>query len=87
MGAAGLVDLRATVYRAEEQAWLVRTGELDPADASGRRKAGIDVSALRNPGVDERSQRDNAQLQVRSLRCAGKVIKGSSNLFTLALPE
>ena len=67
VGAAGLLDLRATVYRAEEHARLVRAGELDPSDASGRRKAGIDVSALRNRGVDERNQRDRAQLQVRAV--------------------
>ena len=73
MGAAGLLDLRATVYRAEEHARLVRAGELDPSDASGRRKAGIDVSALRNRGVDERNQRDRAQLQVRALPLLSKL--------------
>ncbi|KAK9834155.1 hypothetical protein WJX81_003482 [Elliptochloris bilobata] len=65
VGTAGLVDLQATLYRQEEQARLVREGVLDPADTSGRRKAGIDVSAFarRNAGVEARDKRDKAHLQ------------------------
>ena len=66
MGTAGLVDLKASLYRQEEQARLAREGGLDPADTSGRRKAGIDVSAFtrRNAGVEARDKRDRAQLEV-----------------------
>ena len=74
VGSAGLVDLQATLYRAQEQARLVRAGVLDPADTSGRRKAGIDVSAFvkRNAGVEARDQRDKAQLQVHALLYASE---------------
>lgn len=46
----------------------MREGVLDPADTTGRRKAGIDVSAFarRNAGVEARDKRDKAQLQVRT---------------------
>jgi hypothetical protein len=66
VGTAGLVDLKASLYRQEEQARLAREGGLDPADTSGRRKAGIDVSAFtrRNAGVEARDKRDRAQLEV-----------------------
>ena len=62
------MDLKASLYRQEEQARLVREGVLDPADTTGRRKAGIDVSAFarRNAGVEARDKRDKAQLQVRT---------------------
>eukprot|EP00775_Hariotina_reticulata_P005840 gene5840-6081_t len=61
----GVVELQAQLYRAQEQARLRSEGGVDITDKHIRRKAGIDVSSIRNPGVEAREARDK-QLQLKS---------------------
>ena len=67
VGAGGLIELRAQLYRTQEQARLVRDGE---AERQPRRKGPLELGGStgsgRNAGVGERNQRDMAQIQVQS---------------------
>ena len=65
VGAGGLLELRAQLDRTQEQARLVRDGE---AERQPRRKGPLDLvgstGSGRNAGVEERNQRDIAEIQV-----------------------
>uniref|UniRef100_A0A061QJ86 Cytochrome b561 ferric reductase transmembrane family protein n=1 Tax=Tetraselmis sp. GSL018 TaxID=582737 RepID=A0A061QJ86_9CHLO len=67
-----IVDLKAQLYRTQEQARLRADGMIGPEDLQARRKAGLDVTLLsrKNAGVEERSRRDEAELQRSSDRVA-----------------
>lgn len=58
---ASVVELKAELYRAQQDAKLAQEGLLDE-DRRDRKRAGIDVSGIlerRNAGVEERDARDN----------------------------
>ena len=69
VGAGGLIELRAQLYRTQEQARLVRDGE---AERQPRRKGPLELGGStgngRNAGIEERNQRDMAQIQVQSFK-------------------
>lgn len=70
VGAAGVLDLKAELYKQQLEAQHAKE---DPAAAAARRTrraAGIDLSlhAKRNAGVERRDQRDREQIKVESER-------------------
>eukprot|EP00192_Tetraselmis_astigmatica_P018698 CAMPEP_0117680550 /NCGR_PEP_ID=MMETSP0804-20121206/18422_1 /TAXON_ID=1074897 /ORGANISM="Tetraselmis astigmatica, Strain CCMP880" /LENGTH=254 /DNA_ID=CAMNT_0005490075 /DNA_START=327 /DNA_END=1092 /DNA_ORIENTATION=+ len=65
VSASSIVDLKAQLYRTQEEARLRAEGVLGPNDSSTRRKAGYDVTQYnkKNSGVEERSKRDEDAVQ------------------------
>ncbi|KAK9808859.1 hypothetical protein WJX72_005240 [[Myrmecia] bisecta] len=63
VSASSLVDLKAQLYKTQEEARLVKEGKLDP-ESRGRRTVGIDLS-LRNAGVEERDKRDKLHIKTK----------------------
>lgn len=65
---ASVVELKAELYRAQQDAKLAQEGLLDE-ERSDRKKAGIDVSGIlgkRNAGVEQRSAKDDLSYKVRA---------------------
>eukprot|EP00882_Tetradesmus_deserticola_P014383 GHRQ01015295.1.p1 GENE.GHRQ01015295.1~~GHRQ01015295.1.p1 ORF type:complete len:249 (+),score=73.58 GHRQ01015295.1:275-1021(+) len=60
----GVVELQAQLYRTQEHARLRAEGLVDVKDKHVRRKAGVDVASIKNPGVEAREARDK-QLQLK----------------------
>ena len=63
-----VVELKAELYRAQQDAKLAQEGLLDE-DRKDRKKAGIDVSGIlgrRNAGVEQRSAKDDLSYKVSS---------------------
>lgn len=63
---ASVVELKAELYRAQQDARLAQEGLLDE-DRRDRRKAGIDVSGIldkRNAGVEQRNAKDALSYKV-----------------------
>ena len=63
---ASVVELKAELYRVQQDAKLAQEGLLDE-DRRDRRKAGIDVSGIlgkRNAGVEQRSAKDDLSYKV-----------------------
>ena len=61
-----MVQLKAELYRAQQNAKLAEEGVLDE-DRRDRKQAGIDVGDIlqrRNAGVDERNARDKLSYKV-----------------------
>mmetsp|Transcript_28859 Transcript_28859/g.72399 ORF Transcript_28859/g.72399 Transcript_28859/m.72399 type:complete len:288 (+) Transcript_28859:313-1176(+) len=65
VGASSIVDLKAQLYRGQEEARLRAEGVLDPTDSTTRRRVGVDVTRFnrRNAGVDARNERDMEEVQ------------------------
>lgn len=64
-----MVELKAELYRAQQDAKLAQEGLLDE-DRRDRKRAGIDVSGIlerRNAGVEERDARDNLSYKVNHI--------------------
>lgn len=64
-----MVELKAELYRAQQDAKLAQEGLLDE-DRRDRKRAGIDVSGIlerRNAGVEERNARDNLSYKVNHI--------------------
>lgn len=69
VGASSLVAMQAQVFRAQQQAALVREGKLDPEEIRARRKG--PVAALlerKNAGVAQRDARDRQEIKTASDR-------------------
>lgn len=65
---ASVVELKAELYRAQQDAKLAQEGLLDE-ELTDRKKAGIDVSGIlgrRNAGVEQRSAKDDLSYKVRA---------------------
>lgn len=62
ISASSRLNLEAQVYKSKEEALLKREGKFEAP--VNRRTAGIDVSQIRNAGVEERNKRDVEQLEV-----------------------
>ncbi len=63
---ASVVELKAELYRAQQDAKLAKEGLLDE-DRGDRKKAGIDVSGIlqrRNAGVEARNAKDHLSYKV-----------------------
>lgn len=61
-----MVELKAELYRAQQDAKLAQEGVLNE-ERRDRKKAGIDVSGIlerRNAGVEARSAKDNLSYKV-----------------------
>lgn len=69
VGASSLVAMQAQVFRAQQQAAMVREGKLDPEEIRARRKGS--VAALldrKNAGVSQRDARDRQDVKTASDR-------------------
>ncbi|KAL4431730.1 hypothetical protein ABPG77_002946 [Micractinium sp. CCAP 211/92] len=69
VGASSLVAMQAQVFKAQQQAALVREGKLDPEEVRARRKGS--VAALldrKNAGVTQRDARDRQEIKTASDR-------------------
>ena len=68
-----MVELKAELYRAQQDAKLAEEGLLDE-DCRDRKQAGIDVSGIlgrRNAGVEQRSAKDELMYKVgTALSCS-----------------
>uniref|UniRef100_A0A383VA82 Uncharacterized protein n=1 Tax=Tetradesmus obliquus TaxID=3088 RepID=A0A383VA82_TETOB len=73
----GVVELQAQLYRSQEHARLRAEGVVDVKDKHVRRKAGIDVASIKNPGVEAREARDK-QLQLKSTGSGAERLAESS---------
>lgn len=68
---AGMVALKASVYKAQKEAALLREGKLDMADLrTQRRAAGASVLDRSNTGVHERDSLDKLHIKTTSDRLA-----------------
>ena len=68
---AGMVALKASVYKAQQEAALLREGKLDMADLrTQRRAAGASVLDRSNTGVQERDSLDKLHIKARRRRCS-----------------
>jgi hypothetical protein len=67
VGTAGVLDLKAALYRQQQQAQQAQADPSAAAERKSRKTAGVDVSLLvrRNTGVEARDQRDREQIKVR----------------------
>jgi len=65
VSASSIVDLKAQLYRSQEESRLRAEGVLGPNDSSSRRKIGVDLSRFnrKNEGVEERNRRDVEEVQ------------------------
>ena len=83
---ASVVELKAELYRAQQDAKLAQEGLLDE-DRRDRKKAGIDVSGIlgrRNAGVEQRSAKDDLSHKVRAaLSCSTALQISDSNHASL----
>lgn len=73
----GVVELQAQLYRTQEHARLRAEGLVDVKDKHVRRKAGIDVASIKNPGVEAREARDK-QLQLKTTGSGAERLAESS---------
>lgn len=66
VGAGGVLDIKAALYRQQQQAQQAQEDPSVAAERKSRKTAGVDVSLLvkRNAGVEARDQRDREQIQV-----------------------
>ncbi len=67
VGAGGVLDIKAALYRQQQQAHQAQEDPSIAAERKSRKTAGVDVSLLvrRNAGVEARDQRDRDQIQAR----------------------
>lgn len=65
VGTRGVLDLKAALYKEQQEALLAREDPSAAAARKSRRTAGIDVSqiARKNAGVEERDRRDKEQIK------------------------
>lgn len=71
VSAASLVALKAEMYKAQQEAALVREGKLDGEQLRARRRGGSGLAAVTqrgNAGVAERDRRDRLELKTTSQR-------------------
>jgi hypothetical protein len=66
VGAAGILDLKAALYKEQQEAQLAKEDPIAAAARKSRRTAGIDLSehARKNAGVEERDCHDKEQIKV-----------------------
>ncbi len=66
MGAAGILDLKAALYKEQQEAQLTKEDPAAAAARRSRRTAGIDLSkhARKNAGVEERDRYDREHIKV-----------------------
>ena len=66
MGAAGILDLKAALYKEQQEAQMAKEDPIAAAARKSRRTAGIDLSqhAQKNAGVEERDRHDREQIKV-----------------------
>ena len=69
VGTAGVLDLKAALYRQQQQAQQAQADPSVAAERKSRKTAGVDVSLLvrRTTGVEARDQHDREQIKVRLL--------------------
>jgi hypothetical protein len=75
--ASSLLELKAQLYRTQEQSRLVKEGAIPKRDSKGLRKTGIDAGSIykqRNAGVEARDEKDRLEVKVgeRRLREVGE---------------
>jgi hypothetical protein len=78
VGAAGVLDLKAELYRQQQEAQLAKEDPAAAAARQSRRTAGIDLSlhARRNSGVEQRDRRDREQTKVTLIYFTCRGLKG-----------
>ena len=66
VGPAGVLDIKAALYRQQQQAQQAQEDPSIAAERKSRKTAGVDVSLLvkKNAGVEARDQRDKEQIRV-----------------------
>ncbi|KAK9916134.1 hypothetical protein WJX75_009035 [Coccomyxa subellipsoidea] len=72
VGAAGILDLKAALYKEQQEAQLAKEDPIAAAARKSRRTAGIDLSehARKNAGVEERDCHDKEQIKTPAARLA-----------------
>ncbi|BDA44133.1 probable coiled-coil domain-containing protein 174 at N-terminal half [Coccomyxa sp. Obi] len=72
VGAAGVLDLKAALYKEQQEAQQAKEDPVAAAARKSRRSAGIDLSqhARKNAGVEERDRLDREQIKTPADRLA-----------------
>ena len=90
MGAGGVLDIKAALYRQQQQAQQAQEDPSIAAERKSRKTAGVDVSLLvkKNAGVEARDQRDKEQIQARWQGCACLLQRSAAGMLVpLAMPR